>query len=367
MSKVNDEAVEIEVPLLLEWMKQGEQSNELRELKNKLGAAGVDVSSLGIEQLTSYDRYENPPFYYIFRAPTSHETALSLWEQLRNLVDETGYCPIISVGESLEWSPPYGYPSYDDPKYDDSELSEPKEKQIQRFQNFIQQAELLDTNDWFAVQKAEKGREWENPAVLNRLRNWLTGLKQLTDDPLILDRLRNYEREENQTWPALLDVLGNYEEGMPWVLWGIGAQPSAVQWVEDRQRWLLNKFDHWPQVEPSKAIVIPSMVPLCINFLPTKVSWHILGMLPLSSLGANYNLDPITHMAILKRWYTAYGAELVFVTGAKIALKVSKPPTSKEAAMQLAIEHYLYCPDVLNIKERAAKILNRHAWHFWWD
>jgi Domain of unknown function (DUF4253) len=50
-------------------------------------------------------------------------------------------------------------------------------------------------------------------------------------------------------------------------------------------------------------------------------------------------------MMILKKWQAEYGAEWVVYSGATFELLVSKPSTTKEAAIKLALKHYLYCCD----------------------
>jgi hypothetical protein len=141
--------------------------------------------------------------------------------------------------------------------------------------------------------------------------------------------------------------------------------------TNEKNRWDLN-IEPWPDhVEPSNVI---QSVPSYIDLFPTKFSWQIPG-LSQSPPGNNYwGGNPYIHMAILKKWHTEYGADLVVCSGATYELQVSRPPTTKEAAIKLAVEHYLYCQDCVTqtslpdtIKHRAARILNARTWYFWWD
>jgi hypothetical protein len=358
---------------LLAWMKEGEQSPQFHQLKSKLKAAGLDVSRLAIKPLTCPYVYDEPPSYHLFHIPVASTdlSPLLLWEKLKNLSEQTGYWPIITQSREIDDTDPSD-PSYvnpfDDPNYDDSEDYFRKQS-TERIQNLIEKAQQLDANEWFERKKIEKTRQWEDPEVLNRLEQWLTELEKLTEDPAILQKLKYWQKRENQKWPGVLDLLGNYGEGQVWVLSNLGPPPSNdLQWrLDDRKNWLLNKFDSWPPIEPQNDVLTATKSDLYIDLVPTAASWQVLEMLPICPPGNNYNLGPVVHTAILKKWHSEYGAQLVVVSGATIELKVSKPPTTKDAAMKLAIEHYLYCPDIENIKERAARILNSSVWHFWWD
>jgi hypothetical protein len=53
-------------------------------------------------------------------------------------------------------------------------------------------------------------------------------------------------------------------------------------------------------------------------------------------------------------------------------LHVSRPPSSREAAMELAEEQYGFCSDIVDqgvesLEALAATLFDGHIWFFWWD
>jgi hypothetical protein len=75
-------------------------------------------------------------------------------------------------------------------------------------------------------------------------------------------------------------------------------------------------------------------------------------------------------VAALRSWRDRYGAELVGFTNDAMNIRVTRPPASREAALELAREHYLFCSDVLNeltLRELAALLIESDWWYFWWD
>jgi hypothetical protein len=107
-----------------------------------------------------------------------------------------------------------------------------------------------------------------------------------------------------------------------------------------------------------------------VGLFRAKESWEIPALLLWSAV--NYDMGPDIHVAMHRRWQSLYGAELISATGAVIQCTVSKPPTTKEAAMKLAWEQYHYCPDIVwqgvgTISDLAATLLNHDIWYFWWD
>lgn len=104
--------------------------------------------------------------------------------------------------------------------------------------------------------------------------------------------------------------------------------------------------------------------------VPTAHSYEVPAYLRLG--GWNECPGPEEHVAILRRWHSLYGAEVVCVTKDVIECTVVRPPTSKEAAMKLAEEQFLYCTDIVDqgvgsISNLGASLVNAKFWYFWWD
>jgi uncharacterized protein DUF4253 len=78
------------------------------------------------------------------------------------------------------------------------------------------------------------------------------------------------------------------------------------------------------------------------------------------------------HVAALRAWRDRFGAELVGLSRDCMDLRVARPPQSREAALNLAREHYIYCADSIDqgvgtLSGWAALLLGHEWWSFWWD
>ncbi len=110
------------------------------------------------------------------------------------------------------------------------------------------------------------------------------------------------------------------------------------------------------------------MVEVVLALLPTRHSWEVPAWLGFG--GWNDCPDPVEHIAILKRWYDLYGALVTTLSRDTLEMTVKKPP--KLLPLELATEHFIYCPDLVlqdtgSLDALAAYLQNRHIWHFWWD
>lgn len=81
---------------------------------------------------------------------------------------------------------------------------------------------------------------------------------------------------------------------------------------------------------------------------------------------------PEVHVAILRLWQAQYGAELVGINQDTMNIRVARRPATREAALVLAREQYLYCEDIVTQGTEAlgplARILmDQKWWFFWWD
>jgi hypothetical protein len=81
---------------------------------------------------------------------------------------------------------------------------------------------------------------------------------------------------------------------------------------------------------------------------------------------------PIVHAAIARRWSTAHGAAPVAFAGDVVEYRVARPIDSREQAIELALEQFAYCPDIIlqgteTVERLAAELLGARYWFFWWD
>lgn len=81
---------------------------------------------------------------------------------------------------------------------------------------------------------------------------------------------------------------------------------------------------------------------------------------------------PEVHCAVMKYWQEKYGAEIISMTSDVIECKVEKPPRSEDEIMNLAMEQYYYCADIVDqgtgtVAALAATLYDSDYWYFWWD
>ena len=107
-----------------------------------------------------------------------------------------------------------------------------------------------------------------------------------------------------------------------------------------------------------------------IILVPTRTSSNIPALIKYG----NWNScpSPAVHVALMRSWNMRFGTELMTLTRDTIEMIVERPPIDRGEAIELAKEHYLYCPDTIEqgfgtIDRLAASLLNGRIWHFWWD
>ena len=111
--------------------------------------------------------------------------------------------------------------------------------------------------------------------------------------------------------------------------------------------------------------------PLILAKIPVKHPWEIFAYLPFG----NWNECPDTPelMAVAKYWFEQYGALPAAMTHDELEFDL---PTaiSKEKAMDLALEQYGFCPDVVDqgpegttVGSLADVLWQSKVWYSWWD
>ena len=89
---------------------------------------------------------------------------------------------------------------------------------------------------------------------------------------------------------------------------------------------------------------------------------------PCRAPGRIDQVDP----AVLARGPVGGARLLTIGPGAEIQLLVDRPPRTREAAEQIAVEHCVFCDECAgqglgSVPEVAAAILDAPIWTFWWD
>jgi hypothetical protein len=107
-----------------------------------------------------------------------------------------------------------------------------------------------------------------------------------------------------------------------------------------------------------------------ITRLPIKDSWDAPVMLRFG--GWDDSPFPEEHTAIARAWHEQYGAEIIAVTADTLEFAVSRPPATRDAAEELAMDQFAYCETLIthltgSIRALAASLLNAPYWFFWWE
>ena len=111
--------------------------------------------------------------------------------------------------------------------------------------------------------------------------------------------------------------------------------------------------------------------PLILAKIPVKNPWEVFVYLPFG--GWNECPDTPFLMAAAKHWYERYGAVPAVMTHDELEFVLNEP-VSSEQSMELALEQYGFCPDIVDQGHEEATVgwladtlRQSTVWYFWWD
>jgi hypothetical protein len=153
-------------------------------------------------------------------------------------------------------------------------------------------------------------------------------------------------------------------------------------WLRERQASVFGgeplPTGPWPggQAEPGGLSVhldVLSKKPkpeVLIGLFPTPDAWKAPAFVRYG--GWNECPEAHVHVALHRRWHELHGARIACLSGDIVECLVDRPPATREAALALAREQYLYCPDIVDqgvetVENLAATLLGGKVWYFWWD
>jgi Domain of unknown function (DUF4253) len=78
------------------------------------------------------------------------------------------------------------------------------------------------------------------------------------------------------------------------------------------------------------------------------------------------------HVVAMRTWRDRYGIELIGMSFDTINLRVAAKPKTREEALALARDQYIYCADIVDqgvqtYSALAADLMANDWWYFWWD
>src|SRR5205823_525791 len=178
--------------------------------------------------------------------------------------------------------------------------------------------------------------------------------------------------KETGHWPLVLGKVtgGKVPEGfpeylleedgelMPRQIIEEGLRLDVPQWLGQRLEELRSEDGATPfdevasgdSTEPaaSHSFSLPCDLPtgtphpkVSIALLPTRTPWEVPAYLPFG--GWNECPEPHEHLALMKHWCDAYGAEPFGIGSDVVEMFVTRPPEDLQRARLLAREQYAYC------------------------
>lgn len=107
-----------------------------------------------------------------------------------------------------------------------------------------------------------------------------------------------------------------------------------------------------------------------IALVPASGGWEVPALLAWSG-AERTGIEGPDHLAVLHFWHEVYGAELVALGLERLELLVERPPDAARGAFELAVQHYAYCPALMDnlapaMGALAATLFGRH-WLFDWS
>lgn len=206
------------------------------------------------------------------------------------------------------------------------------------------------------------------------------------------DALTTYQRLKTKTdvMPVILgdnDDIASQTEVLDYVkesfseLLQQATSIDPLDWFLKRQVQDADYYDltagEWQDLSPSTDISVHLDVltgepkdEIYIALVPVVKSWMIPAFLKIG----DWNDCPTAaeHAAIFKYWDDCYGITVAAITRDVIEVEVQRPPTTREQALKLAEQQFIYCPDIVyqgtqTIAALASTLLNGRVWFFWWD
>lgn len=220
--------------------------------------------------------------------------------------------------------------------------------------------------------------EWE------RLRAEGRGWPVIVGDDEQLDALaEQFSLEDQAVFPMPPGAPSPFGDASPPTPAAILAEAATLSFPESLAHWSGNDpelpeppLGEWPApgaVEGSGLTVASDILsgesfPLVhILLIPTTRSWEV----PAYLRWGNWNAcpPPAQHVAALRRWHERFGVELVGINRDTLNLRAARRPADRAVALALGLEHYSYCPDVIDqgvgsLSALAAMLMANDWWYF---
>ena len=157
---------------------------------------------------------------------------------------------------------------------------------------------------------------------------------------------------------------------------------DVFQWLAAREAADPENYeiepDAWPEgVSPNTTLVAhcdllkrqpyPEVV---LTIVPTTEAWTVPCFLRIGGWNEVPNAEE--HAALFKYWSEQFGAKVACIANDIIEMTVARPASSRDEALALARQQFIYCSDIVHqgvgsVEALAATLLGATVWYFWWD
>jgi hypothetical protein len=162
--------------------------------------------------------------------------------------------------------------------------------------------------------------------------------------------------------------------------WLLREQNFRKEWLgkEEYEADLADRHGDWPMENKSwyrrfPYCVDPPEADPCMLLVEAEKFWHVPAVLGMQWMGRpDRNAEPEIHVGMLKYLHDSYGAELRMLNTDLITVGVTRPPSTRDEAMNLAYRANLYAPDMIDqmvdsFEKLAVTLMSTPEWFFWWD
>lgn len=197
----------------------------------------------------------------------------------------------------------------------------------------------------------------------------------LGSDPQVIDQL---------TWR--LEMLNRNKPGIPDVEDAPSAPELFVQWMGDPgdDEYLSDVPRHLAKLEQDSDAIRAKLTArpdeaavralagdtVSIALIPAVGGWEVPALLAWSGAERD-DIGGPEHLSVLHFWHDVYSADLVSIGLESMECLVGRPPDDARSAFELAVQHYAYCPELMDnlapaMGALAATLFGRH-WLFDWS
>lgn len=176
-------------------------------------------------------------------------------------------------------------------------------------------------------------------------------------DDALLPQIVDMDQDGNMRSLTPAEVRKTMLEGLE------ASEPEVGEWPADVDATgggltVADNLDGKP-LDKVHILILPTKEPAAA---PAYLRWG----------GWNACPAPEYHVAALRDWHRRYGAVPVAMTGDVINVRVTRRPASRDEALSLAREQFLYCEDIVlqgtdTFAPLAAGLMHSDWWFFWWD